>query len=373
MQCAHPAWNDAGSTKPTCRCWGATVESNGSEVNITLRARALSAGSTVAVVAPSWCGPAVAPHRVERGRDYLERQGYRVVLAPHLFAQDRWAAGKPEQRAQDLMTMFEDPAIDAVWAAIGGDYACHLLPHLDWDLIARNPKVFIGFSDITVINAALHTVTGLVTFNGPSLMNELAEFPAPPEYAMRQLWRVLASPTAARVIEPASEWTEEHLEWTTREDLTRGRTYTTSPGWTWLREGTAEGRLFGGCLESLQHLRGTPYFPAPTALEGALFFWEISEVRPSPEWVDAVLQDYENMDVLSHLGGMLVGRPYGYSDADKVVLREVILERTKRYRFPIVTDMDFGHTSPQMTLPLGCQARIDGDRHTFSINEAAVI
>jgi len=269
------------------------------EASTLLRARALRPGSTIGVIAPSWCGPALAPHRVARGRAFLESLGYRVVLAPHLFERRRWTAGTPEQRAADIMDLFADPGVDGIWAAIGGDHSCQFLPHLDWSRIAAHPKVFIGYSDVTVLNVAIWTMTGLVTFNGPALMDEIAEYPAPPPYAVRQLRRVLTEPSAPGTVEPAAEWSEERLDWISREDLTRPRAYRPAPGWTWLRPGTAEGVLVGGCLASLQHLRGTPCFPRAAELSGAILFWELSDGRPDAAWVDGVLQDYENMGVVS--------------------------------------------------------------------------
>ena len=132
----------------------------------------------------------------------------------------------------------------------------------------------------------------------------------------------------------------------------------------------AEGVLIGGCLESLQHLRGTPYWPD---WDGAILFFETSEEVPSPAEVDGILTDYENMGVSSQLRGMLVGRPMGYSAVDNEQLRRAILERTAAYGFPVVTDMDFGHTAPQFTLPVGCRARIDVRRRRFEILEGAVV
>ena len=142
-----------------------------------------------------------------------------------------------------------------------------------------------------------------------------------------------------------------------------------SPGWTWLKGGEAEGRLIGGCLESLQHLRGTEYWPE---WDNAMFFFELSEGRPTPETVDGILMDYQNMGVFEKINGLVIGRPMRYSDAEKQMLRERVLERTQGYAFPIITDMDFGHTSPQFTIPLGCLARINSKEHCFEIAETAV-
>jgi muramoyltetrapeptide carboxypeptidase LdcA involved in peptidoglycan recycling len=102
-------------------------------------------------------------------------------------------------------------------------------------------------------------------------------------------------------------------------------------------------------------------------------FFETSEEAPPPERVDSLIMDYDNMGVLERLKGMIVARPMRYSEEEKQQLREVVLERTSRYAFPIVTDMDFGHTAPQFTLPIGCRARIDVKRQRFEIVDAAVV
>ncbi len=182
-----------------------------------MKPQALEKGDTIGVVSPSWCGPALFPHRVERGRAFLESLGYRVVLAEHAVGRRGWVSGTPEERAADIHRMFADPDVKAIVAAIGGDHSCQVLPHLDFGLIAANPKVFVGFSDVTVLNLAIHAHTGPI--------GEIA---------------------------PASVWTDERLDWGTKADLTRARTLKTSPGWAWLRPGRGEGPLVGGCLESME-------------------------------------------------------------------------------------------------------------------------
>lgn len=334
-----------------------------------MKAAALRPGSTIGVIAPSGWGPVAYPHRVERGKAFLESLGYRVVLGEHIFGRLGATAGTPAERVSDIHRFFADSQVHAIVSAIGGDHACHLLPLLDFELIRRNPKIFLGYSDVTVLNLAIYHKTGLVTFNGPNLMTDLAENPSPLPYTVESMRRSLTLAQPIGPIAPAPEWTEEFLDWGQHADLQRARTLQTSPGWTWLKEGRAEGPLVGGCLESLQHLRGTPYWPS---LAGAILFIETSELVLSPAWVDAVLQDYENMGVLGQLAGLLVGRPLGYSHEWKEHLRAVILERTRRYAFPIVTDLDFGHTAPQLTLPIGVRAELDSVTHRFAIVESAV-
>ncbi len=329
----------------------------------------LKPGDTIGIVSPSWGGAGAFPHRVEQGIRQLEALGFKVKLAPHALGQHGFVSGTPEQRASDLHAMFADPQVKAILAAIGGDHACHLLPLLDFDLIQSHPKILMGFSDNTVLNVAIWHKTGLVTFNGPMLLTDFGEFPRLLEYTERYFVRTVGGADALGKIDPARHWTEEFLEWGAKKDQERPRALQPSKGWTWLKTGRAKGRLVGGCLESLEHLRGTPYWPD---WRDAIWFFETSEEKPSPEDVDGILMDYENMGVFDKLRGMLVGRPMRYSAEEKEQLRERILERTKRYTFPIITDMDFGHTSPTFTLPVGCRAKIDTYQLTFSILEPAV-
>jgi muramoyltetrapeptide carboxypeptidase len=329
----------------------------------------LREGDTIGVISPSWGGGAEYPHRVERGVAYLESLGFRVKVAPHAMNSVGYVSDTPENRVSDLHAMFSDPEVKAVIATIGGDHSCHLLPLLDFGLVREHPKILMGYSDVTVLNVAIWEKTGLVTFNGPAVMVELAEYPEVFDYTERYMLKALCSSEPVGEVGPSGWWTEEFLDWGEKEDLTRARTGRASDGWAWLKGGSAEGVLVGGCLESMQHLRGTPYWPE---LDGAILFLETSEEKPTPETVDGILMDYENMGAFRRIRGLFFGRPYGYAPEEREQLHKVILERTKRYDFPVVADMDFGHTSPMFTLPVGCRALIDARRERFEIVEAAV-
>jgi muramoyltetrapeptide carboxypeptidase len=331
----------------------------------------LRPGDVVGLVSPSAGTAALFPHRVERAVAQLERLGFRVRIGEHARNRAGYASDTPEHRVGDLHAFFADPTVRAIVTMIGGDHANELLPLLDYALIRANPTILMGYSDITVLQLALWARCGLVTFYGPHAMTELAEFPEMPEYSREAMLRVLKHAEPAGVLAASPWWTDERLSWEQREDLTRARERRPTPGWTWLAdgEGVAEGPLIGGNLETLQRLRSTTYWPA---LDGAVLFLETSEERPSPQTVDALLMDFENMGMLSRIAALLYGRPQDYAPDERVEVREVLQRRTARYNIPVVADMDFGHTSPMLTLPIGVRARVDGASRRISIIEAAV-
>jgi muramoyltetrapeptide carboxypeptidase LdcA involved in peptidoglycan recycling len=334
-----------------------------------IKAPKLRRGDTIGIVSPSWGGAGASPHRVEQGIRHLGSLGFQVELAPHALSQQGFVSDTPENRSHDIHAMFRNPAVKAIISAIGGDHSCHLLPLLDFDLIRNNPKIFMGYSDITVLNVAIWQKTGLITFNGPALLTDFAEHPRMFEYTETHFLKAITDACPIGRIEPSPYWTEEFLDWEERRDLERSRTLQPSEGWVWLKPGKAEGRLIGGCLESLQHLRGTAYWPN---WDDAILFLETSEEKPAPETVDSMLMDYQNMGVFGKLKGLLMGRPMRYSAAEKQHLRERILERTQQFDFPVISDMDFGHTAPQFTIPIGCRARINTDQQCFEIVGSAV-
>ncbi len=169
---------------------------------MTTKAPRLQPGDTVGIVSPSWGGGARYPHRIERGAAHLRSLGFRVKIAPHALNSIGYVSDTPENRAADIHAMFLDPEVTAIIASIGGDHSCHLLPLLDFDLIAAHPKIFMGYSDITVLNVAISAQTGLVTFNGPALMTDFAEYPAMLEYTESYFFEGGLQPCTSRTNRP---------------------------------------------------------------------------------------------------------------------------------------------------------------------------
>jgi muramoyltetrapeptide carboxypeptidase LdcA involved in peptidoglycan recycling len=325
-------------------------------------------GDTVAVVSPSFGAVGRWPHRTERGSAYLESLGLKVRLMPNAARSDGWASAPPEARVDDLHAAFADDEVAVVLCGIGGNHANQLLPLLDHDLIGAHPKVFHGYSDITVLHWAIARHAGLGTFYGPALVSELGEFPQVLPETDRSL-RAAWFGGEPLVYEPAGTWTDELLDWEEQLDLTRPRELRPSEGWRSIRAGRATGPLLGGCLETIcWHLEGSSAWVDPA---GAILFLETSEEAPPPAAVDAYLTDLEQLGAFDAAAALVVGRPYGYDAASTETLWEVVAARTEAAGLPVLANVECGHTDPMLTLPLGADAEVDAGARTFRLLEPA--
>jgi muramoyltetrapeptide carboxypeptidase len=321
----------------------------------------------VAIISPSAPGPAWWPHRLERAVSYIEMLGLRALVMPHAAQADRWVSASARARADDIHAAFADPQVRAIVASLGGNHSNQLLPHLDFELIRANPKIFQGYSDTTVLLWAIALRSNLRTYHGPAACLELAEYPAVLPFTdelLRGTW-LAARPI---VYSPAPEWTEEFLDFFTKADLSRARNLQESPGWVTLRAGMAEGRLIGGCLETIcWHLKGSAFWPD---FSGTLLFLETSEEAPSPAAVDAYLTDLKQLGVFDQAAGLLIGRPYGYKPEQTERLFQVVIEQTAESGIPVIANVDLGHTDPMLTLPIGARARLDAGSRRFELLES---
>lgn len=319
-------------------------------------------GDTVAIVSPSFGAVAAWPHRVERGRAYLESLGLKTMLMPNADRGDGWASAPPAARADDIHRAFLDEKVAVVLASIGGDHSNQLLPHLDWDLIRSHPKIFQGYSDITVLHWAFLRFAGLQTLYGPALVPQLGEHPTVLPHTDRYL-RAAWFGEDPLSFEPAPTWTDEYLDWFQRADLLRPRELRPSEGWVTIREGVAEGPILGGCLESIcWHLKGSR---AWLDLEGAVLVLETSEEAPPPARVDSYLTDLEQLGIFDRLAGLVIARPYGYDQSGRDALWRAVADRTRAAGIPVLGNVECGHADPMLTLPLGAEGRIDATAKSF--------
>jgi muramoyltetrapeptide carboxypeptidase len=300
----------------------------------------------------------------------LEELGFRVKVASHAFNNRGHVSDTAENRAADIHQMFADQDVTAILCTIGGSHSAEVLPYLDWELIQRNPKLFMGYSDITTLNVALYAATGLCTINGPYLLSDWAEYPEMPPISRDWTLRLLTTVDQPPGPVPCPpEWTREFLDWTTGADRLRPRRYEANLGWTVLRHGAATGRLVGGCIESFQSLRGTRFWPD---LSGCILFLETAGDLKSPEATDELLMGFENMGTFDAINGLLFAKPHDFTPKDETRLLTFLRERTGKWRFPVIATMDFGHHTPMIAMPIGVQASINTEPLCLSIDEPVV-
>ena len=301
-------------------------------------------GDTVGVIAPSHPVLPSDREKYNRGIKNLRKFGFNIKEGETVNLQ-HWGymAGTDSQRADDINVMFADNEVRAIICAMGGSVAVRTLRHLDYDLIRSNPKIFCGMSNITTFHVAFLAKTGLMGLHQTDVVfgfgadMESAEA----KYETELFFRITKKAEPMGLLPAFTEWK------------------------VW-REGKAEGRLFGGSINSAETLLGTPYYPRLD--ENIIFFWE-SIGQPVDE-LDAKLVHFRESGLFDKTKGMLIGKfrgevpgpsnGSGQSIRDMTdEIKELILDVASEYDFPIIAGLDFGHYTPNLPLPIGIKAAMD--------------
>jgi len=337
----------------------------------------LKAGDQIAAVTPSWGGPGAVPWVYDLGKRQIENElSLKVIDMPHTRRDPEWLYHNPQARAEDLMQAFADSSIKAIFSTVGGDESIRILPHLDLGVIKNNPKIFLGFSDITTIHMACYKA-GIGSFYGPSVMVELAEIGGIFSYTLESIKRTLFShETIGELTASMSGWTAEFPEWAP-ENHSKKRKLEVPMLWKILQgSGRVSGHLLGGCFETLEFLKGTDYWPSLDQWDGALLFVETYDA-PSTVYCEHWLRNYASQGILQRIKGILFGRPGGsqHSEQDFEKYDAAFLKIAREFGLtdlPILSRMDFGHTDPKLILPYGINAELCCDNASILINENAV-
>jgi len=309
----------------------------------------LNYGDTIGLVAPA--SAPLDPDAIDRSVKILQRLGFKVELGRHLRKRHGFLAGSDEERVEDLMRMFGNPGVKAILCLRGGYGTARLLPLLDYKLIRANPKIFVGYSDITSLHCAFSKKTNLLTFHGPMLHSDFCKKDMP-DFTLQSFLKTLMRPYAARSI---------------CKDYP-GKTVTV------LRQGKASGRLLGGNISLLCTTLGTPY--QPSFKHKILFFEDLDE---PPYRFDRMLTHLLNAGVLQQVAGVAIGINKNCIDPKaketkeyRQTVEDVLKERLGPLKIPIVAGLPFGHVSLNATLPVGARAELDGTNGDLVIKESAV-
>lgn len=323
----------------------------------------LRPGDIVGVASPS--GAVLAPRRLQRGVAALRALGFQVRIGAMAEVTDPLERD-PRRRADELNRFFRDPSVRAVLMTTGGYTSNGVLDLLDYATLRADPKIIVGYSDLTAVLAAVRAEAGLATFHGPTLLPEFAEFPSPQPYTLEHFQRAVTVAKPLGRLVPAPAWSEELLVWDQEDD--RPRRTAASDGWRWLSDGTAAGPLAGGNLDTMCALAGTPYLPDFT---GSVFFWE--SASGSLDQIDRGLNQLRMLGVFDKAVGMLVGRSFRGGHGFEWRLERLLGRRFAGFGRPIITGMDLGHTDPMLTLPLEARVALDSATGDVEVLDAAVV
>ena len=297
-----------------------------------IRPPRLKPGDTIGIVAPA--GP-FDPKIFSQGLSTMESLGFRTRVSDEIFEKSGYLAGNDAQRAQLVNRLFKDPAINAIVCARGGFGSLRILPLVDFDVIRENPKVFIGFSDITALLTSITTRSGLVSFHGP-LVTTLAKAS---EMTCNTLLGAIASDRPLEV-QPANGVV--------------------------IQAGRAQGPLIGGNLTTLCHLLGTPFEPR--------FKHRILLLEDRGEAIyriDRMLFQMKLAGCFDGIAGLVLGSFEGCGSLDAVF--QVFEEHFRDISAPILAGFDVGHGEQNLTIPFGIDATLDTDRQLLSFTQPATI
>ena len=297
-----------------------------------IRPPRLEDGARIGVVSPSyWIDPA----RLERAVSVFEEQGYELVLGRSTGLKQDKFAGTPEERAADIMAMFTDDSIDAIVCARGGFGCLRILPLVDFDIIRTNPKIFVGYSDVTALLAAITRRSGLVTFHGP-MVTPLAKAPA---MTRRSLSAAITSDTPLKIAPAAG---------------------------VALQDGRATGPVIGGNLATLCHLLGTPF---EAKFENQILLLE--DCGEAPYRIDRMLSQMKLAGSFKGIAGLILGSFKDCGNLDEIY--RIFQDHFQDTNIPILAGFEVGHGRQNMTIPVGMAATLDTDQQLLSFAQSATI
>ncbi len=324
----------------------------------------LKRGDTIGVIAPSAPISTFCPHRLKRGVVMLEKMGYKIKLGKTVNLINDYTAGSIKARVDDIHEMFLDNEVKAIIATIGGYNSNDLLDKLDYKLIKdNNGKLFIGYSDITILLFSLWNKSEVRTIMGPMILPQFGEFPSIQEFTRKSFEHVVSNIGSNREYELSisNEYTEEMLIWDKEDN--RARQMKKNIGWKIISEGETEGILLAANINTFSKLVGTEYF---SEIKNSIFFLEDDD-EVSASKVQSQLQYFKNSKIFNNVKAMVFGRFQKNSKITEKKLNDILLNVFEKINIPIISNVDFGHTDPVLTLPLGAIVKLSTTSNSIKI------
>jgi muramoyltetrapeptide carboxypeptidase LdcA involved in peptidoglycan recycling len=316
----------------------------------------LEEGDEIRVVAPSCSMAIISEANAEIANKRLKDLGFNITYSKNVREIDDFRSSPIKSRVADLHKAFSDKKVKAIFAVIGGYNCNQLLKYIDWNIIKKNPKIFIGYSDTTALQNAIFAKTGLVTYSGPawSTFGQKLHF----DYTMDYFKKCLMVNDSID-IKPSENWTDD--AWYKDQD---NRAPIKNDGWLIINKGRATGTLLGANLCTFGLLRGTEYFPD---LKNSILFLEDDEDGSHNINFDRDLQALIQQSSFKGVKGIVIGRFQKTSEVTNEKLIKIIKTKAELKNMPVIANVDFGHTSPIITFPVGGEVSMDTNKKSIVI------
>jgi muramoyltetrapeptide carboxypeptidase len=306
----------------------------------------LQPGDTIGIVSPAGPLNSIRLSRLEKGIRYLFDKGYDVAVGRYVREQQGYLAGSDDMRAADLNYMLRRQDVKAIFTTRGGYGVSRILDKIDYDVARNQPKILMGYSDITALQMALYVKSGLITFSGPMVAIELGR--GLESMTEKSMWSMLAT--------NSQNIRFDEIPVDLRQILSPGR---------------AEGRLLGGCLSVLVSLLGTPFFPD---MNGAILLLE--DVGEDLYKIDRFLSQLKNSGVLDAVSGVLLGQFMDIAADDNINpadFQDILDFYFASLDVPVLYNFPYGHTPLKYTLPLGCRIQLDAGNKEVKLLESCLV
>lgn len=315
----------------------------------------LKKGDLIRIIAPSRSLGLLNEETKNIAKSRFESIGLQLSFGKHVEEKDDFNSSSIESRVEDLHQAFADKKVKAIITVIGGFNSNQLLRYIDWNLIKVNPKIFCGYSDITALNNAIFAKTGLITYSGPhySSFGQKLCF----DYTLAYFQQCLFS-NSSFIIKPSKQWSDD--QWYLDQNQ---RKLNKNDGYLIINEGEAQGTIIGANLCTLNLLQGTEYMPK---LVNSVLFIE-DDYESAPHTFDRDLQSLIHQPDFVGVKAIIIGRFQNASKITNHLLKNIIKTKKELIGIPIIANMDFGHTDPKITFPIGGVAKITINKNQVKI------
>lgn len=323
--------------------------------------RRLSKGDTIGFFSPSSPATYFAPTRFQRAKTYLESKGFKLKSGKLTGKSDHYRSGSIQERAEELNILIRDPEVRCITSTIGGSNSNALLPYIDYEALKADPKIIIGYSDVTALLLGIYAQTGLITFYGPALVASFGEFPPLVDDTFSSFESILCSaPSLPYRYQMPEVWTDVMIDW---ESQVNAKPVTANE-WQFIGDGKVRGRIIGGNLNTMNGIWGSRYMPD-------IGKGDILLIEDSLHNIAVVERSFNLLKlcgVFDRVAAIVLGKHELFDDkgTGRTPL-DVLYEVLNGQKVPILCGFDSCHTHPMLVTPLGVEAELDFDQGTISL------